>query len=238
MANLKCRKCGGTDVRSESEKRRRLWAVMLGTLLVIVGFMLLLLGFIGETNGSSLTGPIIVTVIPGFSILAFGLRQDPVYVYTCKSCGRTWKRPAKQGPEEGDPKYIEYQTEWQILRLAHEDINHREQAAKWLGEHRSASAVEALITCLGDRKMRCADSRIEAALALKRIGDDRAIRPLISAATDTGWGYPEVRAAALSALSAFNNDEIRKILETASNDKDANVRKAATESLAVLSQSV
>ena len=106
--------------------------------------------------------------------------------YTCKSCGKTWKRAAKKGPEEGDPQYTEYQTEWQIQRLAHEDINHREQAAKWLGEHGSVSAVEALIACLADRKMRCAGSRIEAALALKKIGDQRAIQPLIAAATDTG----------------------------------------------------
>jgi len=223
-ANLKCRKCGGTDVRSESVKRGRLWAVVLGTSLIVLGVVLLLLGLGGP--------PTIVTVIPGFSILAFGFRQDPVYIYKCKSCGKTWKRPAKKGPEEGDPRYIEYQTEWQILRLAHDDINHRVQAAKWLGEHRSVSAVPALITRLGDRKSWDSNSRIEAALALKAIGDERAIQPLINAATDTKNEL--VRAAALSALSAFKNDEIRKILESASNDKDVSIRKAAAQSLAVL----
>jgi hypothetical protein len=233
---LKCKKCGGTDVSSEAVKRRQLWAILLGTSLVVVGFMLFLLGCVVETHGLSQTGPI-VTVIPGISILAFGLRQDPVYVYACKSCGKSWKRSAKQGPEEGDPRHVEFQTEWQILRLAHDDINHREQAAKWLGEHRSISAVDGLITCLGDRRWLNTSAMIEATKALKRIGDERAIQPLIKAATDTGRQYVDVRVAALSALSAFRGNEIQEILEGASNDENASIRKAATESLADFNQS-
>lgn len=237
MANLRCKKCGGTDVSSESVKRRRLWAVVLGTSLIAVGFILLVWEFLGETYGSSFAGAIYVTVIPGFLLLSFGFRLDPVYIYTCKSCGNIWRRSAKKGPEEGDPRYVEWQTEWQSNRLALGDGASRVQAVKWLVEHRSIS-VESLIKCLGDRKLGVEDSRIEAASALKKIGDERAIQPLINAAMDTSLVYINVRVAAILALSAFDNDEIRKILENASNDKNDSVRKAASESLADKNQSI
>jgi hypothetical protein len=226
MANLVCRKCRGTDVSSETGTRKRLWAVVLGAILLAVGAIVLV------SWGTVASPVLIVTVIPGFALLTFGFRRDPVYSYTCKSCGNTWRRSAKTGPEEGDSRY----TDWQIWRLSLDNLEVQTQAATWLGEHRAASAVEPLIQCLGVRKIAYRDVRIAAAWALKEIGDERAVQPLIDVATDTGWAYTEVRATAISALSAFEHPEIRKILEAASNDKDFKVRKAASESLAARSR--
>ena len=230
MADLKCRKCGSKDIASKSIKKRRLWAIYLGLNLIAFGVILIIWG---RDPNLRRTGSII-TVIPGFAILGYGLRKEPKYYYVCKSCGKKWTRSAKKGPEEGDPKYIEYQTEHQLMQLTHGDS----KAAEWFYEHPTPLAVESLIRCLGERKPDWETTRLWTISALKKIGDNRALKPLIKAATDKGREYEKVRAKALSALSTFTNDEVRKILEEATNDKSLNIRKVATKSLEELNRSV
>ena len=71
-----------------------------------------------------------------------------------------------------------------------------------------------------------------AAEALARIGDRRALEPLMEAAGDTNWKYTEVAAASITALSEFEDPRIRGILETAAKEEDPSVSQAAEEALA------
>jgi hypothetical protein len=201
---------------------------------VVLGAILLAVGTVALVGGREFTSVIIVGGIGGMSLLSFGFQRYPVYSYTCKSCRNTWRRSPKMGPEEGDPRYAELQ----IWCLSLDDIKARTNAANWLAEHPAAAAVEPLIKCLGVRRTEFADLRVAAARALKEIGDERAIQPLIDAATDTGWLYGGVRAAAISALSPFEDARIQGILEAASKDTYPPVRKAASESLAARSPAI
>lgn len=226
---VRCKKCNATEVSSDSVSHRHLWAIVLGTFLIILGIGWIIWAipmFRTMPVKVNIFGPLIITVIPGFSLLGYGLRRVPKYVYTCKSCGNIWRRSAKEGPEEEDyNRFID----WQIFRLTDDNYQIREKAALWLGEHQTVSAVESLIKCLGDKEFH--DVKIASIFALKNIGDERAIQPLIDAASNTGWGYINVRVEAIKALSIFDNDKIRKVLDIASHDKKSIVRETAIESL-------
>jgi hypothetical protein len=235
MADLKCRKCGNKNVSSESFKRRRLWAIILGASLIVFSVTVFVMGFTTELHRLSTTA-VIVTIIPGIAILGFGLRQESVYIYKCESCGNTWERSSTIGPEEGDLKHEEYQTELQLSGLSHNEASRRVEAAKWFYQNPSLKAVEPLITCLEGRKQEWEYARIWSISALKKIGDERAIKPLINTAKDTDWAYENVRVKALQALSSFSNDEIKQVLEEASNDENDIVRKAAVQSLKELNK--
>lgn len=230
-AKLRCKKCNGTEINSDSVPSKHLWAIVLGTFLIILGIGWIIWGIPmarttpGEVN---IFTPLIITAIPGFSLLGYGLRKVPKYVYTCKSCGYIWKRSAKKGPEKEDYSRL---VDWQIFRLTDDNSQIREKAALWFAEHHSFSAVESLIKCLGDRRILFHDARVATIIALKNIGDERAIQPLINAASDKGLAYTDIRVEAIKALSVFGNDKIREVLETASHDKKSVVREAAIESL-------
>jgi hypothetical protein len=231
-SKLRCTKCNGTEVNSDSIFYRHLWAVVLGIFLLILGlgWIIWVIPAAGTIPGN-VFAPLIVTFIPGFSLLAYGLRKVPKYVYTCKSCGNIWRRSTKEGPEKEDySKFVD----WQIIRLTDNNFKIREEAARWLGEHKSVSAVESLIKCLGDRQRLLFPLRIEAISALKKIGDERAIQPLVDTAKDTGWGYGDVRVAAIKALSAFDNDKVREVLDIASHDNKTVVSEAAIDSLKIM----
>ena len=233
-AKLRCKKCNGTEVNSDSVLYRHLWAFVLGTFLIILGIGWIIWAIpVARTipGNTNVFGPLIITCIPGFSLLAYGLRQVPKYVYTCKSCGNIWRRSTKEGPEKED--YNRF-VDWQIFRLFHNNLDIRKEAAKWLGEQKSVSAVESLIKCLGERQRLLFQLRIDTISALKNIGDERAIQPLIDTARDTGWGYVDVRVAAIKALSTFDNDKIREALDMASHDKKTVVSEAAIESLKIM----
>jgi hypothetical protein len=71
--------------------------------------------------------------------------------------------------------------------------------------------------------------RISAVTALGRLGDKRALRPLVAALRDDS---PTVRAIAAAALGKLGHRASVPALREATNDRDAVVRKRAQEALA------
>ena len=78
--------------------------------------------------------------------------------------------------------------------------------------------VEELIRELRDKDWRV---RWDAALALRKIGDERAVEPLINALRDE---YPDVRRAAAEALGKIGDKKAIEPLIIALRDKDWRVR--------------
>lgn len=112
------------------------------------------------------------------------------------------------------------------LILALDDLLVRDTAAAALCRF-GAGAVPALIDAL---KNPSESIRLFAAQCLGRIGDTRAIEPLISCAEHE---TPQMRKAAIEALSAgrFKHDASFETLKNALNDVDAAVREAAVLAL-------
>jgi HEAT repeat protein len=118
--------------------------------------------------------------------------------------------------------------------LAKDSDKERKQAAQWLGERRAGAAVEPLIDCLEDRKIKYEDARKSAATALAQIGDVRAIESLTKTAMDDSWKYSDVRVSAISALSEFDEPQVHETLEKILGNKDPLVRKASEDALTKL----
>ena len=102
------------------------------------------------------------------------------------------------------------------------------EAAEALGKIGSKCATETLIKILRDETR--SDIHDAVAIALGKIGDKRAIRPLVHAAkTDKA-----VRGYAVRALGWFNNKCLIKLFIEALQDDDWLARSAAAESLGKL----
>lgn len=109
------------------------------------------------------------------------------------------------------------------------DAEHRYFAAKLLGELRAGEAVQPLIRLLdaGDRV-----TRSSAADALARIGDRRAVPPLVERAT--GEGDVVSRAWAIDALGRLRDPRATRPLCELLTDHSADVRSAAAHALGQL----
>ena len=93
-------------------------------------------------------------------------------------------------------------------------------------EMEEKSNVEGLIKALSNTKY--ADVRWQAANALGKIGDKRAVEPLIDAFADS----PEdVRKSAVDALGQIGDERAVNALIAALNDKDQDVRKSTVDAL-------
>ena len=96
-------------------------------------------------------------------------------------------------------------------------------------------AVEPLINALQNSYNGWYAYMANAALSLGQIGDLRAVDPLLLALEGGYGGYPQVRKAAAIALGKLGDKRARDALLHASvTDKDANVRTAAAEAVALL----
>jgi hypothetical protein len=235
MTTMQCSKCGKTDIDCPTLHKRHLWLLVVAfPLLVISGY--LIAGYIFYPTVRE-TGSLLAVCLPaiiGFSVLGYAVQSKQVFNYECKDCGHSWRRSAKTGPMEEDPRHID----WQIQRLAHDSDKERNQAAQWLGERRIDSAVEPLITCLEDKKIKYEDARKSAAIALAQIGDVRAIESLTKTAMDDSWKYSDVRVSAISALGEFDDPRVHETLETILGEKDILVRQAAEGALAKVNPNV
>ncbi|MGD2127054.1 MAG: HEAT repeat domain-containing protein [Desulfobacteraceae bacterium] len=233
-AAMQCSKCGKTDIDSGTLHKRDLWLLIIAVPLFFVsgwfGWGYIVYPLVRKTASLFV---VFVPAIIGFSVLAYAVKQKPVFTYECKDCGHSWRRSAKSGPMEEDPRY----TNWQIQRLIHDSVKERKKAAQWLGERRIESAVEPLITCLEDRKIKYEDARKSAAIALAQIGDARAVESLAKTAMDDSWKFMDVRLSAINALGEFNDPQARKTFETLLGEKDVRVRQAAEAALAKLQSS-
>jgi HEAT repeat protein len=95
--------------------------------------------------------------------------------------------------------------------LARQIASDRYFAVHMLGELRDSSSVDVLVPLLGD-----ADVNYHAAWALGRIGDDRAISPLIAALDDSN---ALMRVSAIHALEALDATEALPKLRELLNDQ-------------------
>jgi HEAT repeat protein len=96
-------------------------------------------------------------------------------------------------------------------------------AAFALGEHLYVKAVEPLCRIAREHAdARCRESSIA---SLGAIGDDRARETIIAALRDK----PPVRRRAIVALANFEGPDIEAALDTASEDRDWQVRSAVTQ---------
>lgn len=109
--------------------------------------------------------------------------------------------PSSQPPEE-------LTVEQAIVNLQHEELGRRYYAAWWLGRFKVSepAAVDALIAALDDESDRTEDGgyplRRNAARALGKLGDKRAVEPLIKC-LDSDDVY--VREAAAQSLELLND---------------------------------
>jgi HEAT repeat protein len=99
-----------------------------------------------------------------------------------------------------------------------------------LGQHEEAAAygeeaVESLIKCLEDAS---SPKRQEAAVALGKIGDSRAVKPLEGVLEDEDG---HLRVSAIEALSQIGATDSRALLFRRLKDRDRHVRAAAVEAL-------
>ncbi len=110
-------------------------------------------------------------------------------------------------------------------------LGHRKSRLRWiaadqLGKLQQRKAVESLIGTLDDEHWLV---RLHGAKALGRIGDSRAIQPLIEVSTDQN---SFVRRRVITALHPWNNNEqVFKVLASATEDNDKKVRYRAVASL-------
>lgn len=231
MTTMQCTKCGKTDIECATLRKRSLWLLVVAfPLFALSGY--LIVGYIFYPIVRE-KGSLFVVCAPGIiglGVLGYAVQSKPVFKYECKDCGHSWHRSAKTGPIEEDPRHLD----WQIQRLARDSDKERKQAAQWLGERRVDSAVEPLITCLEDKKIKYGDARKSAAIALAQIGDVRAIESLTKTAMEASWKYSEVRVSAITALGEFNDPQVRETLEKIMKEKDVLVRQAAEAALAKL----
>jgi HEAT repeat protein len=96
-------------------------------------------------------------------------------------------------------------------------------AAFALGEHAYAGSVERLCAVATDHEdARCRESAIA---SLGAIGDDRARAVILAALNDKA----PIRRRAIVALANFEGPDIDAALETASEDRDWQVRSAVTQ---------
>jgi len=119
--------------------------------------------------------------------------------------------------EIGDPRAIEPLS--RTLKDPHEEV--RRTAADALGKF-GPPTVELLIGALRERVVPCDVIR-----SLGRIGDPRAVEPLISALRDDDWA---VRFAAAEALGKLGQPAMAPLVATL-RETDKTVRQAAAESL-------
>ena len=101
------------------------------------------------------------------------------------------------------------QSRWWTSRQIKED---RYYAVHMLGELRDSSSVDVLVPLLGD-----ADVNYHAAWALGRIGDARAIAPLIAALEDRS---ALMRVSAIQALEVLDAKEALPRLRELLNDRE------------------
>lgn len=231
MTTMQCAKCGKTDIGCATVHKRHLWLLVFAfPLFVLSGY--LIVGYIFSATVRE-TGSLLAVCVPaivGLSVLGYAVQSKPVFKYQCKDCGHSWRRSAKTGPMEEDPRHMD----WQMKRLANDSDKDRQQAAQWLGERRVGAAVEPLITCLEDRKIKYENARKSAAIALGQIGDARAIECLTKTAMDDSWKYTAERLSAISALGEFDEPQVHETLEKILGDKDPLVRQAAEDALTKL----
>jgi HEAT repeat protein len=110
-----------------------------------------------------------------------------------------------------------------IELLSDDDALVVDAAAFALGEHAYVGGVERLCVVATDHEdARCRESAIA---SLGAIGDDRA-RPVILAALND---KAPIRRRAIVALANFDGPDIDAALETASDDRDWQVRSAVTQ---------
>ena len=112
--------------------------------------------------------------------------------------------------------------------LQDEDYLVRLRAAAVLGEIRSESAVEILMTALQDKK---ADVRGAAAGALGKSQSEHAVAPLIAALQDQD---DHVRASAAGALGKSRSEQAVGALIACFSDEQAFVRRQAAEALGAI----
>lgn len=117
-----------------------------------------------------------------------------------------------------------------VADLRSDDPRRREQAVRVLGDRRSAAAVPALLDLLGDPDPEMAE---RAAGALSRIGDPRAVGPIIDFSLGLDGGRHVARYARI--VGDIGGSEARGYLLTLeSGHPDPEVRAAAREALADL----
>jgi HEAT repeat protein len=113
-----------------------------------------------------------------------------------------------------------------IELLGHRKSRFRWIAADQLGKLQQRKAVESLIMTLNDGQWLV---RLHGAKALGRIGDSRAIHPLIKLSADQN---SFVRRRVITALGHWNdNEQVFKVLASATQDSDKKVRYRAITSL-------
>jgi HEAT repeat protein len=110
-----------------------------------------------------------------------------------------------------------------IDRLGDDDALVVDAAAFALGEHAYAGGVERLCVIAKDHDdPRCRESAIA---SLGAIGDDRAREVILAALSDKA----PIRRRAIVALANFEGPDIDAALETASEDRDWQVRSAVSQ---------
>jgi HEAT repeat protein len=110
-----------------------------------------------------------------------------------------------------------------IDRLDDDDALVVDAAAFALGEHAYVGSVERLCVVAKDHDdARCRESAIA---SLGAIGDDRAREVILAALSDKA----PIRRRAIVALSNFEGPDIEAALESASEDRDWQVRSAVSQ---------
>ena len=124
-----------------------------------------------------------------------------------------------------------------LLRIPEPEM--RLRAVVLIGELAPRETAGELLPMLSDPGGTARDLQRELCNALGRLGDGRAVGPLILLLRSTRWTRllkrdppSEVRVAAVWALGNFHTDEARRALDTVRDDRDAKVRRAAEAVLA------
>lgn len=110
--------------------------------------------------------------------------------------------------------------------LRHEDPTERSREARRLGEINVSSAVPELINLLEDD---VPGVRINAIVALGKIGDEKAIEPLKNILNNDP--LPAARIMAAEALGNYENNVVENELLEAAESENINIRAAAMKSL-------
>ncbi len=142
---------------------------------------------------------------------------DPSPTVRRRAVGEAGARPGGVRPGGDDPLSLAVRA-----ALADDDALVAEAACWAVGEWRTAAAVAALsAVAAGHGDMRCREAAVA---ALGAVGDPAGLAAVLAALGDK----PTVRRRAVVALAAFDGPEVDAALARALEDRDWQVREAAT----------